>query len=397
MTRVVIFRPGSANKQTALEAMIQTYKYLTANCGYQFVIVKGDTDEFHDPDLEMVSIPSWLWRPLPKTSWLRPSFQRLRQYRNIFAGSDAVVIPDPTISPVAATAMQACRELNIPVWLETSITLARVDDITTRKLAHRIARRRLKPIIESASGIIATVPKCMERYAELGLLTEGVPEKYTILGHPVDTAAFKPLKPTRPQGDSITIMTVARLVPEKGVIYILEALDPLLRANKNIVFKIVGKGPLRSFLLREISSRNLCDSVEIIDSVPHHDLPQLLSQADIFINHAIATSDWEEYFGVLNIEAMACELPCILTRCGGIPYVIREDGVARFVEERDIISLRNTVQEFIEDPGLRLSIGQKARDYVIRNYEVSLIARSYHQMIQATLTRHRELNEHHTS
>lgn len=164
----------------------------------------------------------------------------------------------------------------------------------------------------------------------------------------------------------------------------------MLRANRNIAFKIVGDGPIRAFLRRQISDRGLNESVELIDPVPHHDLPSLLAQADIFVSHAIATPDWEEYFGVLNIEAMACELPCILTPCGGVPYVIRESGIAKFVGERDISAMRNLVLELIDNPEMRHKLGTKAREYVKQHYDVSVIAKTYDRMIQTGLSRYSE-------
>jgi glycosyltransferase involved in cell wall biosynthesis len=61
---------------------------------------------------------------------------------------------------------------------------------------------------------------------------------------------------------------------------------------------------------------------------------------------------------------MCCGIPCVLTACGGISYAIREKDVAVFVEERNIIQLREAITRLVDSEQERREMGKRARDYV---------------------------------
>ena len=107
-----------------------------------------------------------------------------------------------------------------------------------------------------------------------------------------------------------------------------------------------------------------------------------MGAADIFVNHAVATSMWEEYFGVVNLEAMSCGLPCVLSACGGLSYVIREGDVALMVEERDVHGIRTAIEKLLQNKSLRIEYGKRARAYVERHYDIAVIGERFRQMLE---------------
>ena len=117
-------------------------------------------------------------------------------------------------------------------------------------------------------------------------------------------------------------------------------------------------------------------------SVPHREVPAVVRTADVFVSHAVANSHWEEFFGVANLEAMACGLPTVVSDCGAIPYVIRREGVAEIVPQRHVSDLREVLRDLIDAPDRRVAMGHRAREYVCETYAVEQIADRVHTLIQ---------------
>ena len=240
----------------------------------------------------------------------------------------------------------------------------------------------MRKALYQTTGIIVTVPKCIERFQELGLFDQFIAPKFRILGHPVDTQRFTP-KPKQSEQDGILrVLVISRMVPEKGLLYILEAMTPLLRSRSNLQLQFLGSGSMRSWLEAEVTERGLSDQVIFLNSVPYSEIPDILGGVDVFVNHAVSIRSWEEYFGVVNLEAMSCGLPCVLTSCGGISYAIREKDVATFVEPRNIIQLREAILHLLDSEQERWKIGKRARKYVECHYALPLIAEKYYRMLQ---------------
>lgn len=119
-----------------------------------------------------------------------------------------------------------------------------------------------------------------------------------------------------------------RLVSEKGVKELVEAVaelndKPLARP---LVLMLVGAGPLKPMLMERASS---CQWLKLPDAVPHQELPNLLQAMDLLVlgSHPVHTKTvcWEEQFGHILIEAMACGCVAAGSSSGAIPEVIDDD------------------------------------------------------------------------
>ncbi|MCF8011403.1 MAG: glycosyltransferase family 4 protein [Clostridiales bacterium] len=372
---IVSFRPGVISNGTAFEAMALIYKYLQNNYGYKFIIVKSEDDNYKDPEFEIVSIPKKSWK-ITLFNYYKPDLNLNNTIKNYFDKSDIILTVDPTIYPQGMIAIDYAHKKMIPVFFDASLTITGIKQGFLWRIKRKV---KLKKTIHKVTGIIITVPKCIERFKNIGLFNEKIADKFTIMGHPVCTDYFVPGE--RKENDKIKILVVSRLVPEKGLFYIVEAILPILREREDIELKIIGEGPLLSLLKRIIIENGIENKVFFQDVVPHSELVKQYQQADVFVNHAVSVSNWEEFFGVANLEAMACGLPVVVTKNGGIPYVIREEDCALFVEERNIIELRRALIYLINNPGERKRIGENARKYVERYYSLERIGERYNNML----------------
>lgn len=381
MPSIVSFRPGVIGNNSAFEPMAAIYKYLQDHYGYNFTLVHAETDAYEEPELKTLKIPMRDWKTIPSSRFLPPRTRLSNHLKAEFDRADGILTIDPTIFGQSRIAISAAYKAQKPIWFDTSRTIQ--NDYATLEWTFK-RRFWLQSALRQTTGIIATVPKCLERFQELGLLDGNIAKKFTVMGHPVNTDKFYPLPKSSKKDGILRVLVVSRLVPEKGLYYILEAMDPILRERPDIQLHLLGKGPLRSLLEREVVERNLVKQVIFADTIPHRELPSIMAKSDIFVSHAVGTAVWEEFFGVANLEAMSCGLPCVITTGGGISYAIRED-TALFVQERDIIQLRRAISQLLGLKQLRATIGQSARQYVETNYSIDVIAKRYNRMLSMHL------------
>jgi len=384
MTHLVSFRPNVAGSETAFEAMADIYEYLHVKYGYKITIVQADSQDFGRAAFDVRSVSGRYWNLLERLkdhSPIVPTHHRLvpggETVRELFEDADGVITVDPTTRTQGRFAIRQAAAVGTPVWFDAGRTIAR----PSRSVVWKLQRRRLTRLLDDTTGIILTSPKVLERFRDLGLFNRELAGKFTVMGHPTDTTHFRPARESN-TGNPLRILTIARLVPEKGHYYVLEALEPILKRRDDVVYDILGAGPMEPLLGAEIDRRGLADVVRIRDTVPHQKVPTILNEADIFVNHAVDTQTWEEYFGAVNIEAMSCGLPCVLTDCGSVPYVVRED-VASMVDQRDVNGIRTAITTLLDDEQRRIERGNRAREFVKREYSVEAIGEKYHRMIQS--------------
>ena len=385
MINLVAFRPGVISQRTEFIVQTSIYKYLQERYDYRFTIVKSEEENYQDPAFQIIALPQNIWQG--RLSRLKiPKLNLNNKYLNpIFTQASCVLTVDPTMYPQGLLAIKNANRFKKPILLNVSLTVRGVPEDFTWNL-----RRRLwvRTALYQTKGIIATVPKCIERFQDIGLFDEVIAPKFNIIGHPIDAQKFTPRPKLSEQDGILRVLVISRMIPEKGLLYILEAMTPLLEARSNLILQFLGSGPMRSLLEAEVVERGFQEKVIFLNSVSHQEIPNIIGAADIFVNHPVSIGHWEEYFGIANLEAMSCGLPCVLTTCGGIPYVIREKDLAILVEERNIVQLREAISCLIDSEQKRYEMGQRGRQYVESYYALPMVAEKFHRIVQGCLTEH---------
>jgi glycosyltransferase involved in cell wall biosynthesis len=185
----------------------------------------------------------------------------------------------------------------------------------------------------------------------------------------IDLRRFRPtakddqlLRQLRCGANDAIILFVANLHREKGVIDLLYAFRrPVGRLGKEVKLKLLlaGKGREDARILESIRRLQLDDYAQLIGSFPYSSMPQLHNIADIFVLPSIPTPKWQEQFGYVLVESMACGKPAISTLNGAIPEVVADAGV--LVPPNDFLSLANALEDLISDEKKRAELGQKGR------------------------------------
>ena len=138
----------------------------------------------------------------------------------------------------------------------------------------------------------------------------------------IDPTTFKPVE--RSSNRPFILLHVGRLSPEKRVRDLL----PIFRAfatGKECRLVIIGNGPEKDLIHKDLIRFDLSDQVEVIEWLPREDLVSHYQNADVFV-----TLSEMETFGIVLLEALACGLPVIGADAGAIPDMI-QDGKNGFL------------------------------------------------------------------
>jgi L-malate glycosyltransferase len=106
----------------------------------------------------------------------------------------------------------------------------------------------------------------------------------------------------------------------------------------------------------------------------------LLSIADILL-----LPSENESFGLVALEAMACEVPVIATRIGGIPEVVEDEEDGFLFNLGDVAAMADASVRLLKTPKLRAEMGKSAREHAIRDFCASKIVRHYENLYLQTI------------
>jgi glycosyltransferase involved in cell wall biosynthesis len=159
---------------------------------------------------------------------------------------------------------------------------------------------------------------------------------------------------------------VGRLVPEKGVDLLVDALDPL-----DAQLLLVGDGPERAALERRLAGWPQGRAV-FAGAVAHEAVPDYLAALDVLVLPSRTTSMWAEQFGHVLIEAMAAGVPVVGSSSAAIPEVVGEAGL--LFAEGDAHALRACLSAILTDKALRQGLSARGRDRVERAYTHAVVA-----------------------
>jgi starch synthase len=201
------------------------------------------------------------------------------------------------------------------------------------------------------------------------LIKEGVAEnKITVIPYGVDLNTFKPLKNKKPN-KILRLLFIGRLEDQKGINELLESWQILKKEFSNLDLKIIGKGPLES-KLHQYNLKNI--------SLPYSQIPLQMQQADILVLPSKPTKYWEEYFGMVLIEAMATGLPIVTTNSGAIPEVVKDSAVV--VPHSNSHKLYKGLKELVKNQNLRQELSKSGLLNVKQSFDTNKQSQKLYQL-----------------
>jgi glycosyltransferase involved in cell wall biosynthesis len=188
------------------------------------------------------------------------------------------------------------------------------------------------------------------------------------LPHGIETGRFKREKNTVRESlglneQCIVLLWVGRLVGVKGIDFLIESFVKAYKTNRELRLIIVGDGPLKNRLKKNIHSKKIRNIVKPVGAIPFRDIYKYYATADIFIHTSI-------YENVCNavMEAMASSLPVICTETGYLPNLIRKNRNGLLIKYGDVEALTNAIVTLSTDSYLRTRFGNENRKTILTRF-----------------------------
>ncbi len=239
------------------------------------------------------------------------------------------------------------------VWFEQTTTLP-----NGRMLAQMLYR----------ADVIVTASRAIRD--QFIALAPDTAQKISVLYNGVDTTRFMPRAPTQTSAHALTIGTVSRLSPEKGIEFFIAAANEFAPGHPETRFVIAGDGPERASLqARANAAFSFLGAQE--------NIPAVLETFDIFVMPSLA-----EGFGIAAVEAMACGLPVIASDVGGLREVVVPDETGLLVPPADAAALGNAFELLGRDENKRAVFGAQGRARVMEHFTAASQARRWQLVLE---------------
>jgi alpha-maltose-1-phosphate synthase len=241
------------------------------------------------------------------------------------------------------------------------------------------ATRRLKETVFREADLFLAVTQ----RAKDVLILEGAPaEKVTVQMPGIDINHFRPqprdgdlLRRFGCENTDIIVLFVANLYREKGVFDLLYAFKKSLlngASSQSVKLFFGGAGPQASRLQEAVIHLGLEKHVRLIGSHPYSRMPSIHNLADIFVLPSQPADRWQEQFGYVLVESMACGKPVVTTQSGSIPEVVGDAGTV--VPPNDYIALAQAITTLLQSEGLRRELGARGRQRAENTFDVAKVA-----------------------
>jgi glycosyltransferase involved in cell wall biosynthesis len=212
------------------------------------------------------------------------------------------------------------------------------------------------------------------------LISDGIPPErihdisnfisYEEFHPPAEAGAKRLMKRTLLGAERPVLLFAGRLVRTKRLDLLLEALRCIRDAGQKPLLVILGDGELRDHLADLALGMGLAEEVMFRGTVGN--VRDYLHAADIFVFPS-------EREGMPNavIEAMACGLPVVAAKAGGVPDLIIDGENGLLFDTGDAAQLRDAVLRLLEDGLLREALGQRALDTILEGFTVGRASERY--------------------
>lgn len=273
------------------------------------------------------------------------------------------------VSPISPRAPSALGSVGVPFVIgPVNGGMRTAPGFVDVALAERAWAQTLRPLARVLDPFQSTFRDAAHVFSAnrttLGVLPETAHEKTTILcENAVDIARFRPR--IRRSGRVLRALYVGRLLPYKGVQFLLRALGSM-PAGTPISLDVVGDGPARAELEALSAELGLSDRVTFFGAVPSAEVPRWMESADVLVLPSVRESG-----GSVPLEAMAAGTPAIVADHGG-PAETVIDGTGVRVEatspETLIAGLRSALTAYAADEAKRSAAGRAGVAHVRRHY-----------------------------
>lgn len=243
-----------------------------------------------------------------------------------------------------------------------------------------VDRRMLPEKVEAAAFVVAIssynksmiVEECLGRHAD----------KVHVVHCGVDPEWFGQRRSSAARS-RFEFVCVASFEPVKGHRYLIGACERLLTRGVDFVCHLIGDGPRRKDIERQITESALNDVIVLHGARTRREVARLVSRSDAAVLASAPTrSGKREGIPVALMEAMSAGLPVVASRTGGIPELVNHEHNGFLVPPGDPAALADALERLAVDESLRERLGRAGRETILREFDQERCAADLVGLIQ---------------
>ena len=173
------------------------------------------------------------------------------------------------------------------------------------------------------------------------------------------------------------LVHISNFRPVKRVDDVVEVFHRL-RGRFPVRLLMVGDGPERARVEQRCRQHGSCGEVSFIGNLPL--VEEVLVNADLFL-----LPSESESFGLAALEALACKVPVIATRAGGIPEVIADGECGLLYPVGDVEGMAEGAARLLADEPLRQSFGEAGRERAVERFGTTKVVAQYRALYESVL------------
>jgi len=323
---------------------------------------------FHE--VEMMSYP--LFEHQPYTLALATKMAKVAESENLDLLHVHYAIPHSISAILARESLKPNRRLPVITTLHgTDITLVGADRSYLPITRYGIVQ---SDGVTAISHYLKDATREIFQFDEITVIPNFVcPSDYA--RHPVDD-----LRRTLAPGGEPLLVHVSNFRPVKRPVDCIEILARLVKKQINTRLVMVGDGSERTNAEHRARTLGVYDQCVFVGKQPK--IVNYLSAADVLL-----LPSEQESFGLAALEAMACEVPVVASRVGGVPEVVTDGETGFLSEVGDVDKMANDAARLLKDPELRREMGKRARESAISRYRTDIVIPQYIEFYNRVLAK----------
>jgi len=175
------------------------------------------------------------------------------------------------------------------------------------------------------------------------------------------------------------VLSVGRLIPEKGHMHLIEAMPAVLERFPDTIVVIAGDGPLRDALQRRAHELTLGNNVRLLGT--RSDVHCLLAAADLFAYPSV-----RDGCPLALLEALSMQVPIVASTFEGAKGVLEHEKTALLVPAGDTKAFAAALVRALGSPELRRELALAGANLVVRKFSMRTMCQRYDQLFRAPST-----------
>ena len=167
------------------------------------------------------------------------------------------------------------------------------------------------------------------------------------------------------------IISVGRLVPKKGLRYLVDACRILVDRGADFECEIIGTGELGKELRAQIETLSLRNCVELSGPQPQNVVREKIASSAVFAAPCIVADDGNrDGLPTVITESLALGTPCVSTDVTGIPEIIKHEETGILVPQHNAEELANQLNRLLDNPDRCQALAKNARQLIEKEFDI---------------------------